>query len=76
MSANLVSMLIGIIIILLSLFNSNVSAIREEDLITNLPNVTFRYSSKQYAGYLNANAAGTWRLFYWYPTLFHNYPFT
>jgi hypothetical protein len=51
--------------ILLTLLFSTLDAIREEDIITDLPDVTFRLNFKHYSGYLNANTEGTWRLFYW-----------
>jgi hypothetical protein len=40
-------------------------AIREEDLIKSLPNVTFTINFKQYSGYLNADDEGNWKMFYW-----------
>lgn len=56
------------LLLLIGLFficGSNVGAIREEDLIIDLPNVTFSYSFKHYSGYVNANADASWKMFYW-----------
>ncbi|KAI6199133.1 Carboxypeptidase [Aphelenchoides besseyi] len=51
--------------VLLQCFVSRILAVGDEDLITDLPGVTFDYDFKQYSGYLNANSDGTHRLFYW-----------
>ncbi|KAI6213277.1 Lysosomal protective protein [Aphelenchoides besseyi] len=46
-------------------FVGQIVAVGDEDLVNDLPGVTFDYDFKQYSGYLNANSNGTQRLFYW-----------
>jgi hypothetical protein len=36
------------------------------DLIQDLPYLNFVPGFKQYSGYLNANANGTWKFHYWF----------
>ncbi|KAH7703734.1 Protein F32A5.3 [Aphelenchoides avenae] len=53
------------ICLMLSVLAGYAAAAGEDDLIKNLPNVTFDVKFKQYSGYLNAGNGGKWKFFYW-----------
>ena len=58
----------------LVLFSPLIAGEAENDLVTNIPGVTFQVNFKTYSGYLNAGNNGTWRMHYvWVHLILTNY---